>query len=237
MNVTPEILAEVMAHAAVEAPRECCGFVVQHKHHVRYVRARNIADADGDFVMHPDDYALAESQGDVLMIAHSHYGVPPDPSDADKVGCESTALPWLIVNYPTGAYRVIAPCGYKAPLIGRDYCYGALDCWTLVQDYYAETLGIMLPKFEYEEDWWLKGGDHYREGFPKAGFSPVPLSDIRQHDVILMQIDAKVLNHAAIYVGDGMILHHPYKSLSCRRPYGGYWQKATGLVVRHRDLQ
>lgn len=237
MNVTAEILAEILAHAGEAAPRECCGFIVQFKHHQRYVRARNIAESDDDFIVHPDDYTAAEDSGEVLMIVHSHYGVPPNPSDADRKGCELSSLPWLIMNYPTGAYQIIEPCGYRAPLIGRNYCYGVLDCLTLVQDYYEEVLGIMLPKYEYEEEWWNKSKNYYRERYPSAGFFTVNLNEIKVHDMILMQVDSPVLNHAGIYLGDGIFLHHPYKALSCRRPYGGYWQKHTGLVCRHKDVK
>lgn len=238
MMVTDELLADILAHAAECAPRECCGLIVQFKHKARYVRARNLAENDRDFVMNPDDYTEAEDMGNVLGVVHSHVGVPPEPSDADRVGCESSGLPWLIVTYPTGTHRVIEPCGWKAPLVGRDYCEGTLDCWTIVKDYYEEELGIILPKFEYEEGWWRKGKDYYREWHPKAGFHAVPMSDIQKHDMVVMQVDgSNVLNHAGIYLGDGIMLHHPYGALSCRRPYAGYWQKHTGLVCRHRDVK
>lgn len=244
MKVTQELLKEVMDHAAIAAPGECCGLVIQIKHKWKYIPCRNISEDVNNFIIHPDDYTDALDRGNLLMVVHSHYGVPPIPSDADRVGCEHTGVPWLIVNYPTGSHHVIKPEGYRAPLIGRDYCFGVLDCWTLVRDYYEQTLNITLPNFEYEEEWWLKGKNEYVDNYEKAGFYPVPASDIRLHDFILMYFDSSVMNHAGVYLGkhhvgvyagNSEFLHHPYKALSCRRPYGGYWQKHTGLVLRHRS--
>lgn len=41
-----------------------------------------------------------------------------------------------------------------------------------------------------------------------------------------------VPNHAAVYLGDGLMLHHMYGRLSSRDVYGGYWREVTRLVVR-----
>lgn len=49
-----------------------------------------------------------------------------------------------------------------------------------------------------------------------------------------MQVRSKngVPNHAAVYLGDGLMLHHMYGRLSSRDVYGGYWREVTRLVVR-----
>ncbi|MBQ0301298.1 Mov34/MPN/PAD-1 family protein, partial [Enterobacter roggenkampii] len=48
----------IMAHAAAEYPRECCGVVAQKSRVERYFPCRNLAAAPEDnFVLCPEDYA------------------------------------------------------------------------------------------------------------------------------------------------------------------------------------
>jgi cell wall-associated NlpC family hydrolase len=51
----------------------------------------------------------------------------------------------------------------------------------------------------------------------------------------LMQLSSSLPNHAAIYLGDQMILHHSQGRLSSRDVYGGYYWKNTALVLRHES--
>lgn len=229
------ILPAVRAHAEREAPREACGLAVVVKGRLRYVPCRNVA-GEAEFAIHPDDQAAAEDAGTVVAVCHSHVFIPPEPSEADRVMCEKTGLPWLIVNHPTGAHRVITPSGYRAPLIGRPFVHGALDCYSLCRDYYRETLGLDLPDYAREDDWWLKGGNLYLDHFAEAGFVEIDPGDLRAHDALLMQVASPVPNHAAIYLGDGLILQHCHGRLSSRDVYGGYWRRVTVKALRHRSL-
>jgi cell wall-associated NlpC family hydrolase len=71
------------------------------------------------------------------------------------------------------------------------------------------------------------------ENFAQAGFSPVDASDLQTGDCFLMQVASSVPNHAAVYLGDGLILHHLQGRLSSRDVYGGYWQKVTTHILRY----
>jgi cell wall-associated NlpC family hydrolase len=51
-----------------------------------------------------------------------------------------------------------------------------------------------------------------------------------------MQVASPVPNHASVYLGDGLILHHLQGRLSSRDVYGGYWQKVSTHALRHPDL-
>ncbi|WP_255364477.1 C40 family peptidase [Luteibacter sp. UNC138MFCol5.1] len=131
---------------------------------------------------------------------------------------------------------MIEPTGYEAPLVGRTWAHGVLDCWALCRDWYARERGVLLPDPPRADGWWddgasdLYGDDAMRE----AGFRRIDLRDITEGDLILMQIRSKNLvpNHAAIYLGDSLILHHLDGRLSSRDVYGGYWQEVTRSVWR-----
>lgn len=235
MIVNETVLADIRAHAARDYPRESCGLVIVKKGRQRYVPVRNVAERNEHFVMDAEDQAAAEDAGEVVMVVHSHPNLPPLPSDADRVGCETSGVPWLIVNWPTGAFHQFEPSGYTAPLYGRQFAHGVLDCYSFIRDYYSRELGIVLPEFERPDKWWLKGMNLYLEGFQAAGFEVVQ-GRPKAHDGLLMRIGSPVPNHGAVFLKDGHIGHHEMGRLSSRDVYGGWYEKITTHVLRHRSF-
>jgi proteasome lid subunit RPN8/RPN11 len=226
---------EIRQHAARDYPRESCGFVIVLKGRQRYIPIRNVAERNEHFVMDHDEQTAAEDTGEVVAVVHSHPNLPPIPSQADLIGCERSKVPWLIVNWPTGAIYEFAPSGYKAPLYGRQFAHGVLDCYTWIQAYYSEMLGISLPNFVHPDEWWLKGQNLYLEGFGQAGFAVVDKP--HQHDVLLMKMASPVPNHGAVFLGDGCIGHHHMGRLSSRDVYGGWYEKVTTHILRHESFK
>jgi proteasome lid subunit RPN8/RPN11 len=242
--MTPDVEVAIREHAVSTYPREACGLVVVERGAMVFRPCRNVADSPNDqFILHAEDYAAAEDAGEITALVHSHPEASPEPSAADKVACEASGLPWIIVEVrhdghgtvAAGQIVMIEPQGYQAPLVGRPFTHGILDCYALIKDWYARERGIALPDFERRDEWWNDGHsalymDHFREaGFEQCNAPLLP------GDVILMQIRSKndTPNHAGVYLGDGQMLHHPYKRLSTRDVYGGMWKEYTRLAVRH----
>jgi proteasome lid subunit RPN8/RPN11 len=217
-------------HAAQEFPRESCGLVVGD----HYFPCRNMADNTDHFIIHPDDYADADRLGDITAIIHSHPNALPDPSQADRVACEATGLPWHIVSWPSAKWAYLEPQGYVAPLIGRIWAHGVIDCYSLIRDWYRLERGVVLPDFDRTDNWWKTGSNLYADNFAKAGF--VRLIDVAPEpgDVLLMQILANVVNHGAIYLGNDIILHHLHSRLSGRDVWAGYFRKHTTHILRYQ---
>lgn len=231
--MSPGTYSDFCAHAAAEHPKEACGALVTAAGRDRYVPCRNVADCPEEtFALEPADYLRASETGEILAVCHSHPDGPATPSQADRSACEASGLPWYILSWPAAELYRIEPVGYEAPLIGRPFVHGVHDCYSLVRDYYRRELAIELPDFPRAELWWEKGYNLYAENFKKAGFCTV--EDLQKHDVILMQVQASVTNHAAVHLGDSIILHHLYGRLSGRTVYGGYWAKHTTHILRHR---
>jgi proteasome lid subunit RPN8/RPN11 len=242
----PQTREAAINHAIAAYPHESCGLVVVVKGRERYYSCRNVATSPSEhFVIHPEDWMAAEDAGEITAVVHSHPDCNAKPSQADLVACEATGLPWYILSIgcdgvtPPKLHQeyAFAPSGYEAPLVGREFHFGTLDCYTLIQDYYQRELGIRLPDFERTDGFWDRGENLYVDNFKEAGFHEVSINDMQPHDVVVMQIRADLPNHGAIYIGDDLMLHHLYGRLSSRDVYGGYWKEATRLVLRYKDFK
>lgn len=252
MRLSKDTIQAIYDDARARLPNEACGFIVRADRINRYVPVENTAaNPAEDFRISAEAWAEAEDQGKVVAIVHSHPGQSARLSHADRVSMEATGLPWLVVEVregePTG-HLIHEPTGYQAPLVGRPFQHGVLDCYTLVRDYYQRELGIQLPDYEREDGWWDQGQDLYADNFAAAGFEPVSPDDLRQGDLIVMQVRAPVANHAGVYLADGVlktepdlhpvpgaILHHLYGRDSKRDPFGGFWREAARFYMRHKD--
>lgn len=243
MTMQPDTIEAIRAHAENAFPRECCGLVVIVKGRERFIACTNAAQGADHFILPAEEYADAEALGEIVAVVHSHPNAPAEPSQADLVACEGSGLPWHIVRVDlvdgaalAGEMVTIEPTGYRAPLVGRQFSHGVLDCYQLIVDWYQQERGITLKQFARADGWWDDGdSDLYTRGFPEAGF--VRIADGEQPqvgDVILMQIRSRnqVPNHAAVYLGDGVMLHHLHGRLSSRDIYGGYFQETTRAVLR-----
>ena len=232
MKLTKDLKEKILEHAKQEYPRECCGLVAVVKGRTRYYPRKNIAATpDEHFVL--DGYEEIEDKGEIISIIHSHPSTKPTPSDADRVACEKSELPWHIVNPQTEEWGYCEPEAYELPYVGREFVHGVVDCYTLWKDWYKRELGIQMSEYERRDEWWLKGEDLYRNNFAREGMRKIPNKDVAYGDIVLMQLEAPVPNHAAIYIGDQMVLHHVQGRLSSRDIYGGYYLKSTAMVLRH----
>ncbi|CAI2035093.1 C40 family peptidase [Serratia fonticola] len=228
------IISAILAHAAEAYPAECCGLVIRNGRRQQYLRCRNTApESTEQFSMHPEDYAAAEDAGEIVAIAHSHPDATTQPSQLDQAQCDLSQLPWVIASWPEGDIRTIIPTEGVKPLLGRPFVHGIWDCYAIVRDWYRLESDIDLPNFDRSDGWWNRGENLYMQHYVEAGFIPA-VGDLQVGDVIIMQVRADEPNHAGVYLGDGVMLHHMYGQLSKHVPYDGYWQERTIITLRYR---
>ncbi|WP_343463001.1 C40 family peptidase [Pantoea sp.] len=233
-----KIMDAITAHVAAEYPKEACGLVVQIGRAQEYVPCTNASHNPTEhFLIPPEEKRAAEKLGTILMVIHSHPDVPQlIPSEMDRVQCDYSGVEWGIMSWPDGDFCTISPRGERE-LIGRQWVLGFADCWTLIMDYYRQEHGITLNNWSVDYEWWQDGRENrYDDKWEAEGFVQVDPAEMRTGDIIMMRIQSQVTNHAAIYLGDNIILHHNSGNLSTRVPYGDYWRNRTVRVVRKKEL-
>tara|TARA_R100000353_G_scaffold175020_1_gene144286 strand:+ start:1432 stop:2145 length:714 start_codon:yes stop_codon:yes gene_type:complete len=237
MILNDDLKKEILTHAKEESPKECCGLIIVRKGRKRYKRCKNVSDVPKEtFVLAINDYVKAEEEGEIVAVVHSHPFERPEPSIGDKVACEKSNLPWIIVNPTIEEWGYCEPSGFELPLVGREFNFGIVDCYSLVRDYFKQELNIEIRDYFREDKFWEKGNSLYEDNYDKEGFRKVPFNEIQKHDVLLIHLEANLPNHAAVYLGDQQILHHVQGRLSSRDILGEYYIKNTAFVARHNTL-
>ena len=110
-------------HAETEDPKESVGLLLNIRGKERYYPCRNLSmTAHQCFILDPEDYVKATNVGEVTAVVHSHPTTPPEASQADKVACEQSKLPWYIVNPKTKKWDIMNRRDMKhLYLVGNGY--------------------------------------------------------------------------------------------------------------------
>jgi hypothetical protein len=119
---------------------------------------------------------------------------------------------------------------------GRPFLHGIFDCYTLVRDYYKRNFDIYLPtNIQRDWEWWNKGQNLYVENAKDCSFEEA--EDIKKYDILVMKINSPVPNHAAIYLGEGKILHHMAGKFSTIQNLTFSLKQKISVIYRNKSLK
>lgn len=228
--IDQRLLHYIKQHCNEYPDQEVCGVIAIHDGRRVYKRCKNTAlIPQRCFRICPDELHAIQQRSQVIAIVHSHVG-SVEPSQTDRAVAETTALPWVIVN-AAGDYTILRPESYQtASFVGREFCWGVQDCWTLVRDWYQAELGITLPDAERPPIALWQINPLFAQ-WMDYGFTRT--TDIAYGDIIAMAIgDSGQPTHAAVYLGNNRILHQVPNRLSSVDLYDGFWRNATQGVYR-----
>jgi cell wall-associated NlpC family hydrolase len=240
-------IAEWKQYAINCMPNEAVGFLTE----AGFVPATNSsADPKNHFKVSGEEFLMA---GEVIGILHSHTAGYTDPvtgltsspqafpSKLDMENQIASDVPWgLSVVSSESASEPIwwGDTLPIRPLVGRPFIHGVTDCYSLGRDWHR-LQGIEFPDFPRDHAWWEPeypdAPDMYLEGFESAGFVQVHRTDPIPGDCFVCSIRSKKRNHAGVYIGNGMILHHLSGHLSTRSPASRY-RTVLDFWIRHKDL-
>ena len=103
------MMQDIFKHAEQEAPRECCGLVIEENNNEKYIPFENISTNKNEFMMDAKTFVKYQLISKIKYVVHSHYGQDCQPSEADKKQCREVGIPYLIVSYPEKDYTIIQP--------------------------------------------------------------------------------------------------------------------------------
>lgn len=231
IEISDEIQDLIFWFADGYAPQEMCGAIADiHDKGRRFFAIDNIAEnPEETFEMNPKGWQALAADGEIVAVVHSHPNGELFLSGADRQMQIQTGLPWILAV--GGRLKQFRCCPH---LRGRMFEYGKADCGALIRDAFM-LMGIDLPdhmRGDIDDD--AEHG-YLRKHFERVGF--VRVSDgLRGGDVILTSYGGHA-NHAALYLGDGQILHHAYNQLSRREPFNQWWSERIDSILRLPEFE
>lgn len=219
-------MKEIIKHCSKRKNEEMGGVVLNDN---SFLPLDNIAeDKENNFLFNLDGI----NYGDIKAIVHSHPNSDKFLSTIDRKHQVLTGLEWWIVKNDK-IYKY--PC--VKHLRARLFEYGKADCGTIVED--AFTLyGLKLPVFERSSLSDDESQGKILKSLPLMGFERLTGEHIEMNvgDVIATST-GKDANHAMLYIGDEMVLHHVYGGLSKRSPIGFEIRRRIHSIWRHPKVK
>ena len=238
------IKKHIRDHALDESPNECCGILYQDKEslELKALRCNNLAgNKKMMFSIDPKDYLRASKLGEIISFYHSHVN-SSNFSDYDKIQSEQHEIKFIMYSLKDQKFNEYAPKGADSYYIGRDFCLGKQDCYTLGRDYYKNELDLNIKDYDRGFEYSSTNPDLYEKHYSDEGFiivseGPVEdLSILKKHDAVLMKCYGKRNpSHGAIYVDNNLILHHQVNCYSRIEEYNSEFKKRTTHVLRHES--
>ena len=241
MELSDKLKKELKEQSLKESTKECCGLFVENKG-IKYIPLANKSnDEEGSFAIDYVQLQEAEKAGKIIGIFHSH--LEGDFSVVDKHIAEKRNLVSVIYKIKEDEFEIYKPIGLEIPYCGRTFVLGVFDCFTLIQDYYARELNIIIPDSKHKNRYRLDLEDDEMNcpdcmdslnHFLNNGFQKV--STPKKHDVLCNRYGGmKFPTHGLIYLGGNKVLHQSILRPSCIEDYSEQFKKLTMYVVRHES--
>lgn len=166
---------------------------------------------------HPDRHFEFLVDDRASLVWHSHCNGNDDFSIDDIVASKELEKPYFLYCVQTGETRYFNPID-RPSYCGRSFHWAWQNCYTLIQDYYKQELGLAMDNFYLRSpESYLYEDVGYVENLPSQGFRRLERGEaIRKNDLLLGYEGLNFPNHTAIAIdpAEGKILHHLPNRLS-----------------------
>ena len=234
MILGPEIKSEIKLHARAEAPKECCGFIIDN---VSVRKARNTSQTkESKFKISTEDYIAASNLGEITAVYHSHPTTEARFSEYDKFNSINHNITYILYALKDNSFTQFDPSLSEFnDYIGRSFKIGETDCFALVKDFYEKELNINLNNYHRDENWKSHLEELYDKFIEMEAFREV--ESLQKYDCILTKNRTSGHScHIAVYLGGGLMLHQPQGSYSRVEEYSDRHKKVTNKIIRHNEL-
>ena len=216
-----EILSSVKEYFLTDRKSEKCGFIVDNEKELLFIPAKNISKQNNkNFIIDPSDYLAAAKSGKIIACCHSHIK-DGSFSVSDIYNSFNHNIKYVLYNLKKDRFYFFDPqkfIKYKK-YIDLSFELGKNDCANLICDFYKQQLNVDIPMRpildnckNYEE---LKSkklhiwdGNLYKKNWDCFNFFKIKSFDeLKIYDILIFNDISKNPVHAAIYLGEELILH------------------------------
>jgi proteasome lid subunit RPN8/RPN11 len=155
-----DILKKIKEYSLNNTKEEVCGFIYINDSKQKFFPCKNVSfNRKEKFLINPEDYEKCLYKGEIACCFHSHINnrgfSPEDIRESLK-----NNLPYLLYNIKQHKFYYFDAIKYKsyAQYIDIPYRNGPDDCFSIIQKYYKNELGIDISdpepdRFLYDDEY------------------------------------------------------------------------------------
>lgn len=226
---------QIISLAKSDKEREICGFIYRDFSGAPKVfDCKNISEnPHEEFEISMEDSISVLGMGNPLAVYHSHPTASPGFSPADLECAEEMCLPFYMYDVETETWHEYIPKSYESSVLGRQWCLGFDDCYSVVRNYFRKNHGVHMGDYDRDESMSHEERGVIAHHYEHEGFRVVPKEEIREGDVLIFKTDKALPQHFGIYSGQNRFFHHPIGGLSRLEPLSDRWLSRLISVFRY----
>ena len=232
------IKSQIISLSRADPLHEVCGFIYRDWNGgPQILPCQNVAtDPTEEFEISIDDSIRVQGLGRALAVYHSHPSASPGFSPADLECAEEMALPFYLYDVETETWHEYIPKSYESEFLGRQWCVGFDDCYSVPRNYFRKIHGIYLRDYDRDESMSHEERGVIAHSYEREGFSVVPKETIQEGDVLVFKTDKALPQHFGVYAKGNQFIHHPINGLSRLEPFSERWFSRLISVFRHKSM-
>lgn len=234
----PILLNEIKKYFLEDQKVERCGLLVDNNNNLLFIPSLNISNKkDKNFTINPETYLLASQYGKIVACCHSHVK-DSSFSATDIINSFKHNISYILYNIKKDKFYIFDPKEYKKyeKYINLNFELGKNDCANIINNFYKQELkftkNIEMPDLcnigtydnlknknlhIWDKEIYKNNCEHFNL------FNIKSFDELKPYDIIVFNDISKKPVHAAIYLGEELILHQT----------AGYPSRIEGLRKFH----
>lgn len=238
-NMHLKIKQQIADLAKQNPTQEICGLIYLTFNDIFIYPCENVTveDPANNFEISSDDFIKCVQLGKICGIYHSHTTGTAAFSEEDLATADESCFPIYVYAVEDDTWSKYIPKSYVLPLEGRNFCWGENDCFSSIEIYYRQVLGIYIKDFDRDETWQQNPSDFVRSQVYENEFEIVSdLGVIKLHDILVFSNQYGIAKHFAVFIGNSRVLHHYSNRLSTIDFLSSLSNNRLTYIIRHKSF-